>query len=84
MLRPGNNIAGNAKQAHGSQTKEHTDPCVKDNRRALSEQFPQGRGSKVSIIVVVDGGACEPHIVGREMGTAHDPGNKSFIHKHFE
>ena len=54
MLRPGNNIASDAKQVDSGQTKKGTDACVESNGRALPEQFCQYRNCIVCIIIVVD------------------------------
>ena len=84
MPRPGDNIAGDAKQVDACQAIEGTDACVESNGRALPEQFGQYRNSIVRIVIVVDGITRVPHIVGWKMGTAHYGGNEAFIHKHFK
>src|SRR5438094_7911171 len=52
MTSPGNNITGNAKQAHSGQAKVHADACIEGNGRRLTEQFCQRRDHELRVVVI--------------------------------
>src|SRR6266487_3875836 len=81
---PGHDIAGDAKQVDRRQAEEDTDTCVKGNGGRLPQEFCQRCNREVRIIIIVDGIAREPHVVGWKMGATHDCCKNALIHKHFK
>src|SRR5579875_3279791 len=83
MTRPCHYIATHAKEIDSGETKEHANTGVKEHRRRLAEQFTQCSGCEVRIVVIIDAVVGKPHIIRWQVRTAHDGGNKTFIHEHF-